>query len=73
MYRQAAPVTPADKAGLTDLPVLDARPEERDLLVGHGLDVIRVNGDTIQWKRWPTPAEESFAAELLGRPVQHAI
>jgi len=71
MRQRPSALTAADKASLTDVP--DFRSADRELLVGHSLDVRDVTGDVVTWHHHPTEAEQAFAAELLGRRVQHVV
>lgn len=48
-----------------------APPDDAARLRAHGLNVARIDGDTVHWSRPPTEAEQAFASELLARKVSH--
>lgn len=73
--KKSTKLLPTDIAALPDVTVTDDDMTAR--LSGNGLNVKRVTtnpagGIVVHWRKPPTEAEQAFAQELIGQPVQHA-
>lgn len=73
--KKSTKLLPTDVAALPDVTVNDDDMTAR--LSGNGLSVKRVTanpqgGIVVHWRKPPTEAEQAFAQELIGQPVQHA-
>lgn len=69
--RGSVNLSPADRADAKAVAVTQW--DETQKLQAQGLDVRRVVKNTVTWARFPTEAEQAFAAQLLGRFLSHSV